>query len=290
MLVLVFLLGHGIGDPAKLMLPPEAPLEQYLELRRSLGLDDPLYVQFGRAASGWLVGNFGISLWQKVPALPVAVDRIPATLYLASVTMLLSLPLAVVLGTVSAIKPRTVLDRVITVFSLGGVSTAEFWLGLMLILILAVQLGLFPTSGYGGLQYVILPAITLGFRPIGRVAQVARSSMLDEMSKPYVTTSRAKGLAERTTVFSHALRNAAIPILTLCGDEVASLLNGAVVVEIVFGWPGIGSLLIQSIQQRDLPLIEATVFLISMMVIVLNLLVDVAYTQIDPRERFGTAT
>ncbi|MFN8524397.1 MAG: ABC transporter permease [Chloroflexota bacterium] len=289
-LAIVFLLGHGIGDPAKVMLPPEATQEQYMAFRREHGLDDPLYVQFWRAGSGWLRGDFGVSLWQRVPAMPVALERIPATLYLTAVTVLLALPLAVVIGTVSAIRPRSLLDRVLTVISLGGVSAAEFWVGLMLILLVAVQLELLPTSGYGGLEYAILPALTLGFRPIGRVAQVARSSMLDEISKPYVTTARAKGLAERTAIFGHALRNAALPIITLCGDETASLLNGAVVIETVFGWPGIGSLLIQAISRRDLPLVEAVVFVIALMIISLNLIVDIVYTRINPRVRFGGAT
>ena len=288
-LVIVFFIGHGIGDPAKLMLPPEAPMEQYLELRESLGLDDPLHIQFFRAARGWVTGDFGESLWQKVPSLPVALQRVPASLYLTFCTMLLALPLAVVLGTISAVKPRSWADRALTVLSLGGVSTAEFWLGLMLILIFAVQLGVVPTSGYGGLQFVILPAMALAFRPIGRVAQVARGAMLDQMSRPYVTTARAKGLPERVAIFYHALKNAAIPIITLCGDETAALLNGAVVIETVFGWPGIGSLLIQSIGRRDLPLIEATVFIISIMIISLNLIVDLIYTRIDPRVRFGAA-
>jgi peptide/nickel transport system permease protein len=244
-LTLVFLLGHGIGDPAKIILPPEHTHQQYLETRRALGLDDPLLVQFWRAASGWLNGSFGNSLWMRVPALPVALERVPATLYLTFVTMLCALPIAVLLGTLSAVRPRTFLDRLLTVMSLAGVSAAEFWVGLMLILIFAVELGLLPTSGYGGLQYAILPALTLGFRPIGRVAQVTRSAMLDEISKPYVVTARAKGLADRVCFFGHALKNAAIPIVTLCGDETAALLNGAVVIETVFGWPGIGSLLIQ---------------------------------------------
>ena len=288
-LILVFLLGHGIGDPAKIMLPPESARQQYLDLRAKLGLDDPLPVQFVRTASHWIRGDFGISMWQQVPSLPVALQRLPATFYLALITMAVALPLAILIGTISAIKPRSVLDRVLTVFSLAGVSVAEFWLGLMLILIVAVQFGLLPTSGYGGLQFVILPALTLAFRPIGRVAQVSRSTMLDEVNKPYVTTARAKGLRERVAIFGHALRNAAIPIITFCGDETSSLLNGAVVIETVFGWPGIGSLLIQSILRRDLPLVEATVFVISLLIISMNLLVDLAYTELDPRVRFGSA-
>ncbi|MCC7105633.1 MAG: ABC transporter permease [Chloroflexi bacterium] len=288
-MIAVFLLGHMIGDPAKLMLPQEASETQYLELRRTLQLDDPLYVQFSRAAGGWLQGDFGMSLWQRVPAMPVALQRVPATLYLGGVTALVAFPIAILLGVVSAVRPRSLADRLLTVFSLGGVSIAEFWLGLMLILVLAVQLGLLPTSGFGGLNYVVLPAMALSLRPIGRVAQVARSAMLDEVSKMYVTTARAKGLAAPAVIFSHALKNAAIPILTLCGDETAALFNGAVVVETIFGWPGIGSLTIQSILRRDLPLIEATVFIVATMVITLNLLVDLAYAVVDPRVRFGAA-
>jgi peptide/nickel transport system permease protein len=288
-LTLVFLLGHGIGDPAKIILPPEHTQQQYLETRRALGLDDPLPVQFGRAVASWLNGTFGTSLWMRLPALPVALERVPATLYLTFVTMICALPIAVLLGTLSAVRPGTFLDRLLTVLSLAGVSTAEFWLGLMLILIVAVELGLLPTSGYGGLQFAILPALTLGFRPIGRVAQVTRSAMLDEIGKPYVVTARAKGLAERACIYGHTLKNAAIPIVTLCGDETAALLNGAVVIETVFGWPGIGSLLIQSITKRDLPLVEATVFIIATLIVTLNLIVDVVYTRLDPRVRFGAA-
>lgn len=289
LLIFVFVLGRGIGDPAKMMLAPDASQEQYLATRVQYGFDQPLYVQFARTASGWIQGDFGMSLWQKVPSLPAALSRVPATLHLAFATALIAIPTAIVIGTISAIKPRSWLDRVLTVFSLAGVSMAEFWVGLMLILFVSVQLGWLPTSGYGGLEYTILPALTLAFRPIGRIAQVARGAMLDEMSKPYVTTARSKGLAERVCTFGHAFRNAAIPIVTMCGDETASLLNGAVVIETVFGWAGIGSLLIQSIGRRDLPLVEATVFVIAVMIISLNLLVDIIYTRIDPRVRFGGA-
>jgi peptide/nickel transport system permease protein len=288
-LILVFALGRGIGDPAKMMLAPDASQEQYLATRAQYGFDQPLYVQFWRTASGWIVGDFGTSLWQRVPSLPIALSRVPYTLHLAFATALIAIPTAIVIGTISAIKPRSWIDRALTVISLGGVSTAEFWLGLMLILFFAVQLGLFPTSGYGGIEFTVLPALTLAFRPIGRIAQVARGAMLDEMSKAYVVTARSKGLAERVCTFGHAFRNAAIPIITLAGDETASLLNGAVVVETVFGWTGIGSLLIQSIGRRDLPLIEATVFVISVMIISLNLIVDVIYTKVDPRIRFGSS-
>jgi peptide/nickel transport system permease protein len=287
LVIVVFFVTHMLGDPARLMLRPEATEEQVQALRDSLGLNDPLYVQFGRFISDLARGDFGDSIWQRVPALPIVLDRVPATLYLAGVTMVIAFPLAVLLGIVSAVRPRSVADRIVTVVSLGGVSTADFWVGLMLILLFAVQLGWLPTSGYGGLQYVILPAIALALRPMGRISQVVRSAMLDEMSKQYMVTARAKGLKERTVVFSHALKNAFIPVVTLGGDEAAALLNGAVVIETLFGWPGVGILLIQAIERRDLPLIEAAVLTIAVMIVTVNLLVDLTYALLDPRVRYS---
>lgn len=286
LIVVVFFVTHMLGDPARLMLRPEATEEQVQALRDQLGLNDPLHEQFGRFASGLVRGDFGDSIWQRVPALPVVLNRIPATLYLAAVALGIAVPLALVLGIVSATKPRSIWDRIVTVISLIGVSIADFWLGLMLIVLVAVNLGWLPTSGYGGPQYVILPALTLAMRPIGRISQIVRSTMLDEMSKAYVSTARAKGLRERTVIFYHTLKNAAIPIITMVGDEAAVILNGAVVIETVFGWPGVGILLIQAIQQRDLPLVEASVVVIAIMIVTVNLLVDLAYTIIDPRVRY----
>lgn len=283
LVVIVFFVTHSLGDPARLMLRPEATEEQVQAMRDSLGLNDPLPVQFSRYMGNVARGDFGVSIWQRVPALPVVLERIPATLYLASVTLLLALPLAVVLGIVSALWPRSVADRVVTLVSLSGVSTADFWLGLMLILVFAVRLMWLPTSGFGGLQYVILPALALAFRPLGRVSQVVRSSMLEELSKTYVTTARAKGLREQSVVLFHTLKNAAIPIITLSGDEAAALLNGAVVIETLFGWPGVGVLLIQAIERRDLPVIEAAVITIAIMIVTVNLIVDLIYARIDPR-------
>lgn len=278
---------HLLGDPASLMLRPEATEEQRQALRDSLGLNDPLAVQFGRYLGDLARGDFGDSIWQRVPAMPIVLDRIPATLYLAAAAIGLAVPIAIGLGIVSAIKPRSIADRVVTVVSLAGVSIADFWLGLMLILFFAVRLGWLPTSGFGGWTFVVLPALTLAVRPIGRISQVVRGAMLDQMRSGYVTTARAKGLGERVVILSHTLKNAGIPILTLMGDEAASLLNGAVVIETLFGWPGVGILLIQAIENRDLPLIEASVIAIAVMIVGVNLLVDLAYTLIDPRIRYG---
>jgi peptide/nickel transport system permease protein len=286
LVVAVFFFTHMLGDPARLMLRPEATAEQVEAVRNRLGLNDPLQVQFLRFMGGAVRGDFGESIWQRAPALPIMLERLPNTLYLAGVTILVAIPLAAVLGIVSALRPGSLIDRASTVVGLAGVSIADFWLGLMLILFFAVNLGWFPTSGFGGPQYVILPSLALMVRPLGRISQVIRSSMLDQLSQPYVTTARSKGLSERVVVTLHAMKNAAIPALTLIGDETAALLNGAVVIETVFGWPGIGLLLIQAIERRDLPLIEACVFAIAVMIIFANLLVDLAYTLFDPRIRY----
>ncbi len=286
LIIIVFFVTHLLGDPAELMLRPEASEEQVQALRESLNLDDPILVQFGRFMGNLAQGDLGDSLWQRVPAMPIVIDRVPKTLYLAGVTMGIAIPLAILLGIVSALRPRSLIDRFATTIALTGVSIADFWLGLMLILFFAVELGWVPTSGYGGLNYVILPALTLAVRPSGRISQVVRSAMLDEMSKPYITTARAKGLRERVVILSHTLKNAAIPIITMMGDEAASLLNGAVVIETLFGWPGVGILLIQAIENRDLPLIESSVIVIATMIIFVNLLVDLLYAVIDPRVRY----
>jgi peptide/nickel transport system permease protein len=285
--VVVFFMTHLVGDPVDLMLRPEATEEQRQALRERLGLNDPILIQFGRFVSGAVRGDFGESIWQRVPALPIVLDRLPATLYLTSATLLLAVPLSILLGIISAIRPGSTGDRVVTVVSLGGVSTADFWLGLMLILFFAVRLGWLPTSGYGGFQFVILPAVALAFRPLGRISQVVRSAMLDQFSQPYVITARAKGLTERVVVYLHTLKNAAIPVATMVGDEAASLLNGAVVIETVFGWPGVGILLIQAIERRDLPLIEASVIVIAVMIVTVNLVIDLTYSFLDPRVRYG---
>lgn len=283
--LLVFVIGTVIGDPVDLMLPVEASDAVRDELRRSLGFDQPLHIQFYnflvRVSQG-----FGESIWQSVPALPLVLSRLPNTLYLAGVALLIAVPASLVLGAIAAIRPRSFADRVINVFSLGGVSIVDFWLGLMLILIFSVQLGWLPTGGYGGgsFAYVILPAVTLAYRSIGRLAQFTRSALLDEYAKPYVATLRAKGLSEKR-VFLHTMKNASIPVITLSGDEMASLVNGAIVVETVFAWPGIGSLLLSAIGQRDLFLIEAAVFVMTVTIIVINFLIDLTYAWLDPKVR-----
>jgi peptide/nickel transport system permease protein len=294
LLTLVFILTQSIGDPALLIAGSEASPELVETIRQNLDLNDPLHERFLAAAGGWLRGDFGESYWRSVPAMPLVLARIPATLYLAAATIVIAVPVALVSGTLAATRPRSILDRSLTTISTIGISTPNFWLGLVLILVVAVRLGWLPSSGIGGLglsgiPYVILPALTLGVRSMSRIAQMTRSSMLDELAKPYITTAKAKGLSERAYVIGHALKNSSLPILTLAGDEVASIMNGVVIVETVFAWPGLGSLLIESIEQRDLPLVAATVFVVATITILVNLLVDLAYAKLDPRVRLAGA-
>jgi len=287
-LVFVFFMVQMVGDPVKLMLPSDVPESVYLEMREALGFNDPLPVRFIREVGGWVRGDFGDSLWQQIPALPLALERIPRTLFLTAVTLAMAVPVALALGSYSAVRPNSLVDRFLTGVSLAGISVADFWLGMMLILVFAVNLDLLPTSGFGGytgFEYVILPALALAFRPIGRIAQVARSALVEEMEKPYILTARSKGLTEGQVVRRHALRNAMIPTLTVVGDETATFLNGAVVIETIFAWPGIGQLFIQAIERRDLPLISACVFVVALMTITLNLIVDLAYAGVDSRAR-----
>ncbi len=286
-LTLVFFAGRVIGNPAVLILGPEARADDVKTLEKRFGYDQPPLVQFGRYARGVLSGDFGNSWWQLRPALPMALERLPATLKLAGVTMLFALPLAMLLGSLAAWRPGSPVDKAVNVISLTGASAVDFWIGLMLILLFAVQLRLLPTSGSGSLKFIILPALTLSLRPLGRVAQVTRSAMLDQLSRPYIKTARAKGFKERRIVLGQALKNAFIPIITLSGDEAISTLNGAVVVETVFAWPGLGLLIVSAVTNRDLPLIEALVFVVAVMIIVTNLLVDLTYSYLDPKVRYG---
>ncbi|MCY3718048.1 MAG: ABC transporter permease [Anaerolineaceae bacterium] len=288
-LSLVFVAGRILGDPVRLVVGIEASEERVQRVREQLNLNQPLSRQYANFIGDALSLQFGTSFWQKVPALPRVLERIPATLTLTAAALALALPLGITLGALSALRPWSRIDRVTNVISLGGVSIVEFWLALMLILIFPVRLGWFKTSGYGGIEYFVLPALTLCYKPLGRIAQITRSAMLDELAKPYVKAARARGLAERRVVFVHALKNAAVPVLTISGDELAALLNGAIIVETVFGWPGIGRLTIQALERRDLPMVEATVFVVAIFIIVTNLLVDMAYTWLNPRIRFSAA-
>jgi peptide/nickel transport system permease protein len=285
-LTIVFIAGRILGDPVRIMVGVEASEERVQQVRDQLGLNDPLPVQYARFAVRAVRLDFGDSFWQKTPTLPLVIERLPATFRLTAAAFLLAAPLGILLGAAAALRPHTFLDRIINVLSLGGVSMVDFWMALMLIIVFAVPFDFFKTSGYGGFSYMALPVLTLCYSPLGRISQITRSAMLDEMNQPHITVARAKGLAEKRIVFVHALKNAAIPVVTISGDMLSSMLNGAILVETVFAWPGIGLLTLQALQRRDLPLVEATVFVVACMVIVVNLLVDLSYVYLNPRIRF----
>jgi len=285
--VLVFVVARFVGDPARLMLPLEASDAQVAELRARLGFDQPIYVQLARYTLDLMHGDFGTSLRLGVPAMSLVLDRFPATVYLALSVVTFSLLVALPMGIVAAIWPRSAIDRLATVIAFTGISVPTFWLALVLIIVFAVNLHWLKTSGYGGIEYLILPVLALSVVHIGRIGQVVRSCMLDELSRPYVTTARSKGLHERETVVGHALRNAAIPVITLTADEVAGLINGAVVIEVIFAWPGIGSLALDAIQKRDYPVVQADVLLVAAAVVMINLVVDLTYAYVDPRIRYA---
>lgn len=285
--LLVFFVGRMLGDPARLMLPLEASEAQVQALRARLGFDQPIYVQLIKFLTDLARGDLGMSIWQGVPAMSLVLSRFPATVYLALTVVTFSLILALPMGIIAAVWQRSPVDRLVTVASIAGISMPTFWLALMLILFFAVELGWFKTSGYGGPEFVVLPVMALSVVHIGRISQVVRSCMLDELSRPYITTARSKGLNEVATVVRHALRNAAIPVITLTADEVAGLINGVVIIEWIFAWPGIGLLALDAIERRDFPVIQADVLLVAAVVVALNLVVDLTYAYVDPRIRYA---
>ncbi len=284
--VVVFFVTHKVGDVARLMLPIDATEEQHLQMRQRLGLDDPLIVQFGRYLGDLLRGDFGVSIWQNVPAMGLVIGRFPATALLAFSTLAFSLAIALPVGIAASLRPGSLIDRHAIAISIFGLSVPTFWIALLMITFLAVKLRWFKTSGYGGIEYLILPMLAISTQSIGRLVQVVRTSMLDVLTAQYLTTARSKGLTERVVLVVHALRNAMLPILTITGDEIIGLLNGSVVIEVIFGWPGIGNLTMEAIVRRDFPVVQASVLFVAIAVIVVNLTVDLLYAWLDPRIRY----
>ena len=284
--VLVFVLARLTGDPTDLYLHEFATEESRQSYREAHGLDKPVSIQLMNYLGDLARFDCGVSLWQHRPALTVVLERLPLTLKLATATIIVAMTVAFILGSISALRPLSTVDRATTFISLIGVTVPDFWLALILIMVFAVRLDWFPTSGTGGLEYLVLPLITLAWRPLGRMAQVVRTSVMEQLSAPYVTTARAKGLAQWLVIFRHVARNAFIPVLTVAGAEFVGLANGAVIVETVFGWPGIGKLTIDAMERRDFAIIQAAVLVVAVIVVVLNLVIDFCYAAIDPRIRY----
>ena len=273
------------GDPVLLFMPMDIQAKDVEDYRRRLGFNDPLVVQYARFMKNAAHGDFGESLRYRRDALGLVLERLPATLLLAGTAILLTLVVAVPLGVVTAVRRDGVVDHAGTIVTVLGQATPGFWLGLMLIYVFAVQLRWLPTGGIGGLAHLVMPSIVLAAFYASRVARLTRSAVLDALGEDYVLTARAKGLAERRVVGKHALRNSAIPIVTLAGLEAGQLLGGAVVTETIFAWPGLGRLTVQALLNRDFPVVMAAVSFTSIVYTLMNLGVDVLYGWLDPRVR-----
>ena len=286
--VLVFVILRVVpGDPAKMLLPEGAPQSAIEELNRQLGLQEPLYVQYGLFVQSVFRGDFGQSFQYRAPALQVVTERLMATVQLALAAMLITVGVGVSLGIVAAVRRGTGYDYASTVLAVLGQSLPNFWLGIMLILLFGVALRWLPTSGFESWRHVILPAVTLAAFPMALVARLTRSSMLEILGRDFIRTARAKGLAERAVILRHALRNAAVPLLTVLGLQIGTLLGGAVITESVFAWPGMGKLVVDAIFFRDFPVVQTVLILSATILVVINLLVDLLYTVIDPRIRYS---
>jgi peptide/nickel transport system permease protein len=285
--VLVFVILRVLpGDPARMLLPDGAPESAVAELNRQLGLREPLVVQYGLFLGSVARGDFGQSFQYRAPALRVVLERLPATVQLTLAAMLITVAAGVSLGIFTAVRRGTRYDVAGTIVAVLGQSLPNFWLGIMLILLFGVALRWLPTSGFAGWTSLVLPAVTLAAFPTALVARLTRSSMLEILNRDYIRTGRAKGLAERSVVFRHALRNAAIPVLTVIGLQIGALLGGAVITESIFAWPGMGKLIVDAIFFRDFPVVQTVLILSATVFVVINLAVDLLYTVIDPRIRY----
>jgi len=273
------------GDPALVLLPPESTLEDIQKFREAMGFNDPFFVQYGRFLAGALRGDFGQSIRHGEPAFHLVVERMPATFQLAGAALAVALALAIPAGIISAVRRNSALDYVSTIVALLGQSMPTFWLGIMLILVFSVQLNLLPSSGRGTFAHLVLPAITLGLFTTARITRLTRSGMLEVLNQDYIRTARAKGVGDPPVVWKHALKNAAIPIVTIVGIELGTLLGGSVITETIFAWPGVGRLSVQAIYNRDYPVVQAAVFLLATTFVLVNLFVDMLYTYLDPRIR-----
>ncbi|MGD2158028.1 MAG: ABC transporter permease [Anaerolineales bacterium] len=286
-LILVFFMIRISGDPARLMLPREASAEAVEAFREEMGFNRPLIVQFGDYFMGVLSGDFGDSLHFKSPALDLVLERLPATMQLAAVALLIAVVVGIPLGMIAGFNPGSVMDSVGRGLALLGQSIPNFWLALILILFFAVRLGLLPSFGRDEWKSVIMPAFVLGLPTIGQLVRLTRSAVLEIRGEDFIRTAHSKGLYPRTIYVKHVLRNVAIPLVTVIGVQFGYMLGGSIIIETVFAWPGIGQLLEQAIGWRDFPLVMAVAVFTSMVVLLINLLTDVAYAIIDPRIRYG---
>lgn len=283
--VIVFAMLHASGDPVELLLPQDATEQDALILRQTLGLDKPLPVQYFFFLGNALTGDFGVSYHHGQPALKLVLDRLPASLQLVGVSILISIVIAVPLGVLAASRRGKILDRLCLLGSLIGISSPPFWIGIAFILIFAVELRWFPSSGRGTWQHLVLPAASLSLYRLALFLRLIRAGMLDVMTQDFIRTARSKGVSEKLVVYKHALKNTLIPFVTIAGMQMGSLLAGAIVTEKVFAWPGMGRLFLDSIGVMDFPVIIAWTLVVATIFLSINLFVDIIYVWLDPRIR-----
>jgi len=282
--VIVFLMLYAIpGDPAQMAAGPDAAEEDIAQIRKNFGLDRPVYEQYLIYLANLLHGDLGVSFRTQRPVATEIARTLPATIELSSAAITIAVLLGVPMGVVSALRPRTLLDSAFTMLAVFGISMPGFFLGLLLMLLFASQLGWLPPTGRGGLTHLLLPAFTLGLPFVASFARITRSNMLDVLVEDYVRTARAKGLSRRVVVYRHALINAAIPLVTLLGIYFGRLMGGAVIVETIFAWPGMGRYMIDAIGQRDIYVVQGTILVFAAAIVVVNLIVDILYGLLDPR-------
>ncbi len=282
----VFLSVHLTGDPASYLLGPDDGQVEYELLKKQMGLDKPLTTQYVLFLGNIVRGQFGDSHMMHRPARDILLQRFPATLQLAGVAFVLTVIVGIPLGILSAVKRDSILDQFGKFFAVAGIAAPSFWIAIMLILVFGAILGWLPTFGRGGFDHLILPAFVLSWSSMAGVLRLSRSSMLEVLDSEYVKFARIKGLGENLVIYKHALKNAVIPVLTFSGLTLAGLLNGSVAIEVVFAWPGIGRLMLQGINQRDFPIVQATVLAAGFFYIVTALVVDILYAYVNPRIRF----
>jgi len=285
--MLAFAILHVIGDPVTLLLPQNAGKDEYARYNKLLGLDKPIYVQYWKFATRAVQGDFGKSWYADTPAFKLVLERMLPTLYLTTAGLVTALLIALPLGILAALKRHSFVDSLCTVAAVAGQAMPIFWLGIMLIIIFAVQLRLLPASGYGTWRHFLMPSFTLGAFLAPITMRLVRSGVIEIMNMEYIKTARAKGLAERLVVIKHAFRNACIPVITVLGLQFGQLLGGAVITETVFAWPGVATLTVDAIRNQDFPVVQCAVVLLALIIVAVNFLVDMIVGLIDPRIRVG---
>jgi peptide/nickel transport system permease protein len=285
---LVFFMLRLTGDPASLMMSREASAAQVEAFREAMGFNRPLIVQFWDFATGAIIGDFGNSLHFRTPAFPMVLDRLPATVELAAVGLLIAIVVGIPLGLIGGFTPGSIVDSLARLLALLGQSIPNFWLALIMILVFAVGLGWFPSFGRDEANSVVMPAFVLALPVMGQIVRLTRSAVLEIRGEDYIRTAHSKGLEPRTIYIKHVLRNVSIPLVSVIGVQFGYMLGGSIYIETIFAWPGMGQLLQQAIGWRDFPLVQALAVFTSVVVLALNLLTDVAYAIIDPRIRYGS--